>query len=108
MGRASVFVFLIVVLVTCYGVAKLIQTLVRDARERHTAMLLRTTPWRQYLDVGERGEFIIGVQREAEGRTFAKLEMARYPAEHDALDIKLKINEAMDRATIYNNERDQQ
>lgn len=108
MGRASVFVFLIVVLLVVAGLVKLIQTLVRDNHDRHIAMLLRTTPWSQFLEVGEQGEFIIGVHREAEGHTFAKLEMGRYPAEHDALDVKIKINEAMDRATIYNNARDQQ
>lgn len=111
MGKAGIYVLLLIVVVIAvgalgYGLLWVLQKLLTGSHERHLTHLRENTPWSQYLDVSELGEYVIGVHRHAEGRTFAQVEMCRLPADHDQLEVKLKISEAKDRALIYNNERE--
>lgn len=109
MGKAGIYVFLIIAgtaAVVCLGIWLNLVThrLLDAAHARHRQHLADTTPWAQYLDIGDNGEYLIGIERRAEGHQYAHLEMFRLSAQSEQLDVKQRIYEAKDRAALYNNE----
>jgi hypothetical protein len=112
MGKADIYVFLIIVAIAAviaagYGATRLWRRLLIAAHERRRKELDRTTPWSEYLQIDQRGAYTIGIRRWHEDyKPFeGPIEMFHLPADTTQLDLELKFNEAKDRATFMNGRR---
>lgn len=116
MGKAFIYVFLVIVLVVVviavgWGLTRLAQRGITAAQERHRCALDAATPWSSYLIVGPTGEYLIGVHRcaiddDAHLVFEGPHQMYTLPADHDPLDVEVKVGEAEDRAGAYNLKRE--
>jgi hypothetical protein len=112
MGKADIYVFLIILAVIAliagfYGLVRLFENMAAAAHERRRSELERTTPWSHYLKVGQQGEYVIGVQRWVQGfKPFeGPVEICRLPHDRDLVDVNTRVNEAKDRANLLNETR---
>jgi hypothetical protein len=115
MGKADIYVFLILVAVALvvvagWGIYRVCQQWEVEHRRKRIAELDAATGWTHYCRVGRDGGYSIGVERVAyygdERRVFnLPIQICELPADHDPLDVELRVNVARDRASVYNASR---
>jgi hypothetical protein len=107
-GKAGIYVLLLIVAVIVigaivYGLLWALGILSAKAHARHLVHLRETTPWTHYTDVGEHGEYILGIIRRAEGHTFdGPLELHRLPIDHDQTEVRIKLDAVKARVLMEN------
>lgn len=112
MGKGAIYVFFILVVIAviiaiAIGVTRLITHLVKQHFENELENKRLTTPWISYLTVNKSGAVTIGVRRSAmvndkfhifEG----PIVLHELAADHHPIDVQLKVQDAKDRASLYN------
>lgn len=109
MEKGGIYVLLLILgvvalLAAGYGLLRLGRWLLAAGQRRHLEKLDRGTPWTFFMQVSKGGDCVIGVRRSVLGHPpfEGPIEMFRVAADHDPIDLQVKINEAKDRAALYN------
>ena len=112
MGKADIYVFLIVLGVAAvaaagWGVVVLAQRVARARRVANRDNVDGRTHWVEYLRVGKDGGYLIGVERSAwigHDRVVFEgpIQLFDLKPDHDPVEVRLKVGEAQDRAFLCN------
>lgn len=112
MGKGAIYIVLAVILIA--AITLLVMWLSDVAKKHAVKQKLQnleharlTEPWSRYLTVNKTGAITIGVRRAATiDETLQVFEgpivMYELAADHDPIDVQLKVQEARDRAALYN------
>lgn len=109
MEKGGIYVLLLtlgifVAVAVAYGLLRLVVWSVAEWKRRHLEKLDRATPWTFFMQVSKGGDCVIGVRRSVLGHPpfEGPIDMFHVAADHDPIDLQVKINEAKDRAALYN------